>query len=149
MDAVAVSDPENGPCDCMLGYSWNGSACEALTDCACQGEDCNKLSETKEDCEAAHETCTAGTTGTGSTDVTTLRLACGSEQLRAAVHGECDPMDAIAKEDPQEGPCDCFLGYSWNGSACVALADCFCEGADCNKLHRSQDDCQAVHANCN
>lgn len=56
MDAVAEPD-EHGSCLCMLGFAWNGEQCVQLADCQCVGPDCNKLTETLEECEAAHSTC--------------------------------------------------------------------------------------------
>jgi hypothetical protein len=57
MQAKAVPDPEHGSCFCFLGYAFNGSDCLALTDCYCAGEDCGKLTRTKEECEALHASC--------------------------------------------------------------------------------------------
>lgn len=47
-----------GACFLTLGYRWNGSACEHVGGCACEGTDCEDLPETPEACEAAHAGCT-------------------------------------------------------------------------------------------
>jgi hypothetical protein len=142
MDAEAIPDPDLGSCFCMLGYAWDGSACVPLTDCFCQGEDCNKLTLSLEQCQAAHADCTE------PVDTTQQRLSCGDQALFAASHDACAAMDAEAVPDPDLGSCFCMLGYAWDGSACVSLTDCFCQGEDCDKLTLSLEQCQAAHADC-
>ena len=56
MDATAVED-ENGACLCFFGFAWNGEDCVALNNCACEGADCDKLTESLEDCQAEHQSC--------------------------------------------------------------------------------------------
>jgi hypothetical protein len=140
MDAVAAPDPELGSCFCFLGYAWDGSACVALNDCFCEGQDCDKLAETEEACLETHASCSSA----GSLSP----LACNDPGLFAGTHDACAPMDAAAAPDPELGSCFCFLGYAWDGSACVALNDCFCEGQDCDKLTQTQQDCETAHAAC-
>lgn len=137
MDAKAAPD-EHGDCFCMLGFAWNGTACEPLANCRCVGEDCDKLSETQDQCEQAHAACGAEP----------QRLHCGSTQLFAFDHDACGAMDARAVPDADGQSCYCFLGFAWNGSACEGLADCACEGADCDKLSETQEACEAAHAAC-
>ena len=57
MDAKAAADPEAGSCDCILGYAWDGTKCTMLGDCFCEGEDCDKLTMDKSECEEAHSGC--------------------------------------------------------------------------------------------
>jgi hypothetical protein len=140
MDAVAIPDPDYGSCACLLGYAWNGSACVMLGDCSCKGNDCDKLTMDKGECEAAHAQC-------GNTP-SVPHLSCSDSRLRTAHHDACPPMDAKATPDPEYGGCLCFLGYAWNGSSCVGLADCFCEGADCDKLTMDKAECEVAHAQC-
>ena len=47
-------------CNSMLGYAWDGSACYALSGCACSGPDCNSLFKTQEACEAHYQICKGG-----------------------------------------------------------------------------------------
>ncbi len=74
-------------------------------------------------------------------------LACGSQELHAAAHDGCAAMDAIAMPD-ENGDCLCELGYAWDGDACVALANCQCQGADCDKLSQTQAECEQAHTQC-
>jgi hypothetical protein len=47
-----------GECNCMLGFVWDGQACVALAGgCECVGYDCDKVSQTIEECEQAHAEC--------------------------------------------------------------------------------------------
>lgn len=75
-------------------------------------------------------------------------IACGSSELRQSTHDVCAPMDAEAV-DGEGGGCWCMLGYAWNGSECVMLANCACEGTDCSKLTLDKADCEAAHSSCN
>lgn len=138
MDAIAVPDAA-GSCDCFLGFIWDGDSCESLADCACEGDDCNKLFDSIDGCEQAHAVCI---------DPPTKKLTCGSASLHENDHGRCDPMDARATHDDELGPCDCFLGYAWDGEQCAMLGDCACEGNDCDKLFTSQEECEAAQAAC-
>ena len=135
MDAEAVPD-DAGHCNCALGFAWNGSSCELLADCACQGQDCDKLTETQEQCEQAHAACD-----------TTPQYQCGSSELHANSHLVCEAMDAEAVPD-DAGHCNCALGFAWNGSSCELLADCACQGQDCDKLTQTQQECEQAHAAC-
>jgi hypothetical protein len=138
MDATAVSDETGLGCYCFLGFAWNGTACESLANCACDGADCDKLTQTEEQCEQAH----AGCAETSST------FACGSAKLYAAKHDACDAMDAKAVPDDTGSSCFCFLGFAWNGTACEGLSDCACQGADCDKLAETVEQCEQTHAAC-
>jgi hypothetical protein len=76
----------------------------------------------------------------------TLSLSCGASQLHAARHDGCAAMDVQGQD-----ACYCTsMGWAWNGSACVALADGFCKcvGKDCDKLATSKQDCETSHAAC-
>jgi len=55
----------------------------------------------------------------------------------------CAPMDATGV-----GPCDQFFGWAWDGAACVGISGCSCEGADCEELHASFEECNEAHAGC-
>lgn len=52
MDAVG-----DGNCFCAMGFAWDGDACVMLGGCECVGADCDSLTETEEECLAAHESC--------------------------------------------------------------------------------------------
>ncbi len=136
MDVKSVGDENGNHCKCFLGWAWTGSACEMLGDCACEGADCDKLTETKEACEAKHSTCAKP------------KLACGSSALHAATHDRCEAMDAVGGPDENGNMCRCMIGWAWNGSSCTGLGGCVCVGADCDKLTDTQEACEARHSGC-
>ncbi|RLB65409.1 MAG: hypothetical protein DRI90_02105 [Deltaproteobacteria bacterium] len=74
-------------------------------------------------------------------------LQCGAVELYLQAHDDCGAMDATAIPD-ENGSCFCMLGYAWDGSECVGLADCLCEGADCTKLTETIEACEAAHSEC-
>jgi len=132
-DACGALDAAgDGQCFCVLGYIWDGDKCEAINGCACQGADCDKLTETPEQCAAAHATC-----------VDSGSFQCGSAMLHELTHDVCDAMDAAG-----EGLCNCMLGFAWDGSECVGLAGCECVGNDCNQLSETAAECAAAHDTC-
>ncbi|MGC4121334.1 MAG: hypothetical protein QM765_43510 [Myxococcales bacterium] len=137
MDATAAADESGGHCFCALGFAWDGKACVGLGDCACVGADCDKLTQTLEECQAKHSGCSQDT-----------RLVCGSSALHANVHQACGAMDAQASADTTGAHCNCMLGYAWNGQDCVGLGDCACVGADCDKLETTREACLAKHTTC-
>ncbi|MCB9611037.1 MAG: hypothetical protein H6721_02280 [Sandaracinus sp.] len=55
----------------------------------------------------------------------------------------CAPMDAFGV-----GDCDLALGTAWNGSACVGLSGCSCEGTDCSRLYMSRAACAEATSFC-
>jgi hypothetical protein len=56
----------------------------------------------------------------------------------------CAPTDATGL-----GDCNDFLGWAWDGSKCVALAGCLCQGSDCSDLlGGSLGDCDSVYSDC-
>jgi hypothetical protein len=136
MDAKAVGDA-NGHCLCIMGFAWDGSQCVALGDCACEGADCSKLTETIEECQAAHATCS-----------NQLALSCGSSALYSKSHDVCGAMDVKDQPDENGNHCKCMMGFAWNGTECVGLGDCACVGADCDKLTETIEACQAQHLSC-
>jgi hypothetical protein len=52
---------------------------------------------------------------------------------------DCDAQDAVGS-----GSCGAPFGYKWNGTSCVEVRGCTCEGADCGRL-RNFPECQ-MHA---
>lgn len=108
-----------------------------LGDCACQGEDCDKLFESLGACESKHAACEPKKT-----------FSCGNVERFAFEHDQCAAMDAEAVGDDNGQHCDCFLGYAWNGTECAGLGDCYCSGEDCDKLTESLEACEQAHAAC-
>jgi hypothetical protein len=167
MDARGV-----GPCLAILGYLWGGRLCQAISGCECEGEDCDRLFDSAEECQAAVLGCPLDCApmdvrGVGPCDavlgsywdgfrcVELPGCECEGEDCdrlfpslghcRIAYQScppTCVPMDARGV-----GPCDAVLGYAWNGSRCVSISGCECEGSDCERL-ASLEVCEAAHARC-
>lgn len=55
----------------------------------------------------------------------------------------CRPMDAFGI-----GDCTTSVGWAWNGSACVELIGCSCDGTDCFRVESTQELCEAPFASC-
>ena len=68
---------------------------------------------------------------------------CGRMSLYQNQHMTCSNMDAVG-----DGACYCFMGYAWNGQACVGVNGCQCKGADCGKLAKTLKECEAAHKAC-
>jgi hypothetical protein len=68
--------------------------------------------------------------------------SCAAARILNGACPPCAPFDARPV-----GPCDLFLGYSWDGSQCVPLSGCECEGIDCDRLV-PLDVCEAAHRDC-
>ncbi|MBI5537157.1 MAG: hypothetical protein HY898_30825 [Deltaproteobacteria bacterium] len=135
MDAKAAPDENGSGCYCMLGYAWNGTACEGLGNCRCVGTDCDKLTQTIEECQQKHGSCAAPSPG-----------HCGPAVVMIHAHEKCTAMDATGSDQI----CNCaWLGYKWDGHSCVGLGDsCTCTGTDCDKLTETKEQCESLHAQC-
>ncbi len=46
-----------GACEKFLGYVWNGSGCEGISGCSCEGSDCDALHPTLEACQGSVPDC--------------------------------------------------------------------------------------------
>lgn len=46
------------------------------------------------------------------------------------------------------GACNNFVGYTWNGSTCVAQMGCLCEGNGCPGVYQDLVTCQDSHRTC-
>ena len=140
MDAKAIPDSNGQHCYCALGFKWNGKSCEEVDDCACKGADCNKLAKSKEECEKQHAACPS--------QAPEKPYTCGDDGRFANMHQVCAPMDAKAVGTDDGMHCNCALGFAWNGTSCDFLADCRCEGADCDKLTLDKEECEKLHKAC-
>lgn len=56
-----------GECATPLGVRWNGTSCELVSGCSCEGPDCNRY-WSLEDCQAAHAGCPGSGICTEDTD---------------------------------------------------------------------------------
>jgi hypothetical protein len=55
----------------------------------------------------------------------------------------CDPMQATGV-----GACAMFMGYTWNGKACVGVSGCSCAGIDCDFLFDDPGQCEDAYGDC-
>lgn len=107
-----------GTCKKLLGFGWDGEGCVSFTGCACEGPDCDKLSETEQDCWKQHKSCLP------AVDV-------------------CAPVEDAFPVDACKPP----LGYLWDGKACAPFTGCSCEGKGCLQL-TDEETCKKNHAGC-
>ncbi|MCZ6795220.1 MAG: hypothetical protein O7J95_16570 [Planctomycetota bacterium] len=160
-----------GACEALLGYRWDGRVCRPVVGCECEGPDCDRLFASSEECADAVASCPRDCE---PMDVTPLGLCdvilghvwngafcealsgCTSEGedvhdlydteeecLLAAESCRCGPMDARGV-----GPCRAILGWAWDGRRCRQLSGCSCEGADCEFLFPSGEECTVAHSGC-
>ena len=111
-----------GPCQMILdAVAWDGEHCVALgSGCGCEGEDCDSVYETVEDCVEARRGCYDQT---------------------------CDPQP-VADDMCIDCTDEMYLGAFWNGIACFELRGCGCAGEGCDAVFSSIYECQAVQAQC-
>lgn len=168
MDARGV-----GPCLAILGYAWDGFRCEGLSGCECEGEDCDRLHESLEECQVAVQGCPPlcglmDVRGVGPCDAVLgyywdgFRCAelsgceCEGEDCdllhrtreecevqHAGCPSPCTPMDVRGV-----GLCALLLGYYWDGTSCRSISGCDCEGADCEDLLPTEEECQRAFEGC-
>jgi hypothetical protein len=62
--------------------------------------------------------------------------------------GECASGPCAAQDARGSGACAAFFGYAWNGSACVGLSGCSCEGTDCGSTFDTPEACEMAYAHC-
>jgi len=63
----------------------------------------------------------------------------------AATAAACEAQDA---RGVGTGACERDLGSRWTGEACEVLYACNCEGADCDQISETYDECAQAHAGC-
>lgn len=172
MDAQGV-----GFCEMYMGLAWDGSDCVGVSGCSCEGADCDKLTLDRDECLAAHTHCSAGPscdpmdargegfcemyfgitwdgsqcvglggcscTGADCNELYQDMASCESDHALCGAAPSCDAMDARG-----EGFCEMYMGVVWDGSGCVGISGCSCDGTDCGDLYDSLTDCQSDHAGC-
>lgn len=111
-----------GACQMILdGVTWNGEHCIPLgSGCGCEGDDCDSVYESVEECVQARRVCY---------DVT------------------CDPQ-AVADDMCIDCTDEMYLGAFWNGIECFDLRGCRCAGEGCDTVFSSISECNAVQAGC-
>jgi hypothetical protein len=71
MDAEGYSDPDDPNCqpDTGLGVKWDGTQCYAIAGCECVGDDCDRLYDSFEACQAdCQQACSSSDTPTPCPD---------------------------------------------------------------------------------
>lgn len=106
--------------------------------------------------EASRGVCTPRPVSCGSDtaivcgcDGVTYTSACLAQTAGADVAhaGACDAR-CDADDVHASGTCDLALGWFWDGSACVSLSGCVCDGTDCGLAASDPGECDAAHATC-
>lgn len=104
-----------GPCDAILGWYWDGAACQVLSGCSCEGEGCDRLHASPEECAAASASCPA---------------ACAPAEVEGV-----GPCAAILGWYWDGKGCSALSGCSCGGPDCGLLygdpAECEAAHADC------------------
>lgn len=162
-------DPQNafgvGMCFGFLGVKWNGSGCESLSGCSCQGSDCKALYETPEACLIAHNACptTSPCGGKQCGDTCTNckpGQPCPPFVEYCGANGDCGPAFPVCDGPPPscEGascgspctvPCD-FPGCTATKGVCNAAGQCstgspVCAMASCKPMNaKGQGACDAL-----
>lgn len=109
-----------GACRALLGYRWDGQACQAIGGCECRGADCQNLHQDVESCERAN-------------------AACEPQQASCGPHNNAYfPTDVAT-----------IGGYAWDGQQCVALLGGGpCQGPDCPFVYNTHQGCKDAFAHC-
>ncbi len=76
-----------------------------------------------------------------------LVLAVSSLVATAAL-GACGNGASCEAYSGDPGACHNFVGYTWNGRACVAQAGCLCEGDGCPGVYADLPSCNRDHTVC-
>jgi hypothetical protein len=90
----------DGACDLFLGYYWNGSACEGISGCGCEGTDCDAIYETRHACQRAYTECGAEV-GCGGW----LGPTCAEDEYCDFDGDYCDWADASGTCEPRPTAC--------------------------------------------
>ncbi len=73
---------------------------------------------------------------------------CGARADAGADVAPDAPAMCAAQDARGVGACAAFFGYAWNGTACVGLSGCSCEGAACRSLPSTPEACRAAYSAC-
>lgn len=165
-------------CKDAFAYYWNGTSCQPLNGCGCEGPDCGNLSKTYDECKEKHLDCLITPVSCGPTQVkatdgckkvlgyywngATCQMLNGCECVGqcdqvsptydecAKLHAPCtEPGPACAPQDIKgEGMCKKQLGFAWNGQYCDSITGCSCVGNDCAAMFTSEDSCKKKYGSC-
>lgn len=105
-------------CRDELGWKWSGVNCEPVIGCSCTGADCGTLYADQDACLTGSEACIAAM---------------------------CDALDTTAITTGCDTPST--FGWTWNGTECVELVGCSCDGTECWRIEgNDQTSCEADFA---
>lgn len=165
----AMDATGSGPCALLLGWKWDGSQCVGISGCDCVGSDCDDLFSTQSACAKAHSSCLCRPQDArveGPCDqffgYRWDGISCVSETGCECLGGDCDELFATATECRSAhlrcpcremdatgvGGCALFHGWKWDGTQCVGVSGCTCEGEDCDSLFQDLDACRKAHSDC-
>jgi len=101
-------------------------------------------------CEPRPEGCTEDCPGVCGCDGAFYCNGCMAAQAGIDVlhEGDCGGPESAPMDARGEGPCELFFGFAWDGTSCVGLGGCTCEGADCGSLYPGLDECEDAHRDC-
>jgi hypothetical protein len=143
VDAVGIGD-----CNHVLGWSWDGSKCVAVVGCDCRGSDCGDLLPDSDDCIAEFRFTCNGDSGTVTPppDADVLANAADSDGHPSR---PCVPTNASSPANGNFGAvCTTVFGWAWDGSKCIAIVGCTCEGSDCGGVLADRSACAAAYSDC-
>jgi hypothetical protein len=132
-----------GKADHLAGSCYDADACGAKSSGSCY---CDELCAQYGDCchDAADacgvDECVAGgACPAGESCVTGSPNECVAPLIEVS----CGAQDASGS-----GLCEAFFGYKWNGSSCVGISGCSCQGSDCGNLYGDPIQCASAHETC-
>ena len=165
-----------GMCKMIIGYKWDGKACQPVAGCYCGGTDCAKISKTSTICQKtfAHcskPKCTAwdakgvgmcsmflGYIWDGKQCKGISGCSCGGTDCHRIYSSptKCSAGQASCSATPSckpmnvkgVGACKLLLGWYFDGKQCKSLGGCSCAGTDCGKLYKNSAACQAAYQGC-
>jgi len=75
---------------------------------------------------------------------------CAGETTPLPASRPCNPTDARGTGGSgfSSPMCNVVLGWAWDGTKCIAILGCSCEGSGCGDLFPVQSVCRAAFAHC-
>ncbi len=144
VDAIPIGD-----CNYVFGWWWDGSKCVAVVGCDCRGGDCGDLLQSSFDCIGEfRSTCdTDSGPSTPAPDGSLLDGATDSDGHNP--NRACTPTNASSPPNGGFGTgCRTVFGWAWDGSKCIPIVGCTCEGSDCGALLADRSTCAAAYSDC-
>lgn len=126
---TACGTGEPGSATCPPGTVCEVSACGAAGACV----------QLPDDCGAPVLACPGGC----------FASACDAADAGVSIeHGAACTPSCAADDSTGAGYCGALLGYRFDGSVCMPLQGCECEGLDCDRMTPSLHACELAHDHC-